>query len=165
MSAERWGQGLWAGAVALVGAAVLAAVWAVWAPRDARADAGTADVARPMARSSAATRALPLSSFEAVWDLKLQEPLFASAPRNLPAASNPAAAAAPLALKLLGTIVEPGRSLAMLSTASGKPELRGVGEEIDGAQILQIEQDRVTARHNGRPVTLELQQPKTPRDR
>ncbi|MBW3609667.1 MAG: glycosyltransferase [Actinobacteria bacterium] len=64
-------------------------------PRDARADAGTADVARPMARSSAATRALPLSSFEAVWDLKLQEPLFASAPRNLPAASNPAAAAAP----------------------------------------------------------------------
>lgn len=161
MSAERLARGLWAAAAALAGAAALAAAWALWAPHDPRTDASAADVARPVARPKVAAPALPLASFEAIWDLKLQEPLFPSAPGNKSVASKPPPPP-PLGFKLLGTIIEPGRSLAMLATAGGKAELRGVGEEYGGAKILEIEQDRVTARYNGRPVTLELQQPKSP---
>lgn len=161
MREQSVARGLWAAAVVLAGAAALVAAWAIRAPHDRRAAAEVDDVARAVRQRSPEPQSLPLSAFEAVWDLKLQEPLFPSASAAKTAAFQPPPP--PLGLKLIGTIIEPGRSLAMLSAANEKAELKCVGEEYGGAEILVIEQDRVMARYNGRSVTLELQQPDKPK--
>lgn len=66
----------------------------------------------------------------------------------------PAAPPPALALKLSGTVVEPGRSRAILIGADGKAQLRGIGDIVDGAEVLEIAADSITVRYLGSPMVL-----------
>ena len=104
-----------------------------------------------------ATHATPaLSSFESLWSLELQQPLYGTLVR---VAAKPPSAPAPLLLgvRLAGTAVEPDRSVAMFITPEGRIELRGVGEKIESAEVLAIHTDSVSVRHAGKVIDLTIE--------
>ncbi len=100
----------------------------------------------------------PLSSFQSVWGLDLRRPLYDQPAAPVAAARRPAVKRGPpLRVKLAGTVVEPGRSMAMFITKAGKVELKAIGERVDGAEVLDITQENVSMRYSGRTVDLKLQ--------
>jgi type II secretory pathway component PulC len=109
--------------------------------------------------SSAAAR---IDENAEVWGRPYRRPL-EDAP---PVVSQPVVApvkAPPLNLKLMGTILEPGRERAIFSTAKGVSVLRKVGETVgdtSAAEVVQIARDQVVVRYNGELVTLVLQKSK-----
>jgi len=72
----------------------------------------------------------------------------------MPSAAAPAPSPAPLAIKLVGTIVESGHSRAAFVEPDGKTRLVGVGQTCGGAQVLRIETDSVTVRYLDKELTL-----------
>ncbi len=101
------------------------------------------------------SQSLPsLASLEPLWLLDLRRPLYDPAPAAVVQA--PKAPLVPLAVKLSGTVIEPGHSKALLSTSQGKTQLKAVGEKIEDVEILAIEPDAVTVLHDGSRVVLKL---------
>lgn len=94
----------------------------------------------------------PLAAFEPLWDLDLRRPLFDPAPVQ-PA---PLATVAPptLSVRLVGTVTEVGHSQALLMTPEGKLEIRGIGEQSGGAEILAIDEAGITVRFAGQTLVL-----------
>jgi hypothetical protein len=149
---------LWSSAALLGAGAAAIVAWGLGDPPGVVA-AGAGAVARP-ATAPAGSADPPLEAFEEVWDGELGQPLV---PTARPAAAAVAAVAAPppVPVKLLGTAVEPGRSMAALAGPDGRPQWRQVGESVAGAQVLRIDPDQVTVRHGGVAVTLRVQKPAT----
>lgn len=161
MTALRTNILLWLVAGLFTAGTVLTAAWAVFATDPVPADAGPqlrgATPAGPVAADP------PLAAFEAVWDRELGQPLDPPTPPPVAPATRPAMAFAPPPppAKLVGTILEPGYSMAIFARADGRPELRAVGESAGGAEVLRIESDAVTVRHNGRPLVLRVERATT----
>ena len=65
-------------------------------------------------------------------------------------------------LDLDGTIIDPKQSVAILSDASGKTDIRSVGEEVElsppGVLVRKISADHVTLEMRGKQSTIRLQQ-------
>jgi type II secretory pathway component PulC len=65
-----------------------------------------------------------------------------------------------LDLSLVGTIIEPNNSLAIIADANGEFDVKGVGETLelapDGLVITSIESEQVTLKHQGKTATLSL---------
>ena len=63
---------------------------------------------------------------------------------------------------LTGTIIDPGRSLAILTDATGKTDIRSAGEEVElsppGVLVRKIDSDKVTLEIQGDQSTLRLKQ-------
>ena len=140
--------------VALAIASVVVIAWAIRWPYDRRAIATAATATPGRGDRPADSSTLPLSKFAPLWKLDLRRPL-----TDTPApANNPAVAAAtrtpPRGMKLAGTIIEPERSLALLVGASGKVEIKSIGDRFAGAEVLQIDPGAVTLQHNGQPLIL-----------
>jgi len=144
---------LWLATLSLVG-------WSVWEP---------VDVAIPEDHQPNAQKRLvkdkengpsrpALSQFKPLWKKRLRLPLYdppPPKPKVVKVKPPP-----PLKTKLLGTMIEPGNSRAMLSTPRGAVELKGVGDVIDTetppAKVVTIEPNRVVVRRNDRLITLEI---------
>ena len=108
---------------------------------------------------SASTQSIPpLSAFDSVARLDLRRPLVDSPPpaKVTAVASNPPPA---LSIKLVGTVVQPGHSRALLLLPDGKIEMKRVGEITASAQILEITKSTVTVSYLGSDVTLKLEKP------
>lgn len=88
-----------------------------------------------------------------VWEKVLRGPLYDPPPPPPPEIVPPP----PLRLKLLGTIVEPGRSEAIVSTAAGQIEMARVGMTLDKATIRTIEDGQITVEYYDQTLTLEPQ--------
>jgi hypothetical protein len=89
-----------------------------------------------------------------VWGTPLRRPLVD--PPKAETMTAVKTTAPPLTVKLTGTVIEQGRSLAMFITAVGKVELKGVGEIINGAKVTEITDAGVRLEHNGRAVMMAL---------
>jgi hypothetical protein len=96
-----------------------------------------------------------LAQIEQLASLDLRRPLY-----DTPAAAAAPAQRPPLALKLAGTIVEPGHSRAVLVGPEGKVELKSVGQSVAGAEVLRIDPESVTVRYLDQEVQLTLQREK-----
>lgn len=108
-------------------------------------------------RSSSDPAALPaLSTFEPIWRLNLQRPLY-DAPPSAVAKQSATPKPRSLNIKLAGTVVEPGKSMALFTTSTGKMELKGIGDDIDGARLLDIVLDRVSVQYRGKTIDLVLE--------
>lgn len=163
MNARRTNLMLWSTSAALLMAAVAVAGFAWFAPVEV--DDVAAAVPGQRSKDAVATMATttagglpPLAAFEPVWRANLRRSLgeaAVAAPQTQAAQTAGAAAAAP-PLTLVGTI---GDSLAMLRTAGGTVEVRGVGETIGAAKILQIRPSQVELEIGGQKFTLQ-----TPRE-
>ena len=94
----------------------------------------------------------PLASFENLWDRDLRRPLFDPAP----APPAPPAAVAPpsLSVRLVGTVTEPGHSQALLMTPEGKLEIKAIGEQSGGAEIVAIDEAGITVRFAGQTLSI-----------
>jgi hypothetical protein len=118
---------------------------------------------RPQINPSSATehpsrRAVPtpaLSDFEPLFALDLRKPLVDS-PKIDPAAEA-LTTDSPLPIRLSGTIIEPGRDIAVFSTGLSKTVLRHVGDDVNGAEVLTITPDSVTLRYQGQLRQLKLE--------
>jgi hypothetical protein len=105
----------------------------------------------------------PLAELEALCQQDLRRPLY-DAPPPVPIAAPPPPPPAPLPFKLAGTVIEPGRSQALLQMADGRIQLNRVGDTVGGpaagintAQILQIDRDNITLMYHGRQQVLNIE--------
>jgi hypothetical protein len=103
-----------------------------------------------------------LPALRRVCSLDLRRPLYDAPPEKTPDVQPPAAKV-PLAIRLLGTVQEPGHSMAMVQTSDGMIEVYAEGDRIDDAgsvfMIMKIEAEQVTIDHGGRSHTLTLPKP------
>ena len=65
-----------------------------------------------------------------------------------------------LNLMLLGTIIDPQRSVAIIADSSESFDIKGVGESLalspQGVSIVRIDSDQVTLAHNGKESTITI---------
>lgn len=155
----RFGLKALCGGLWLVGAIVIG--WAVCgqgpeAPEPSR-PAATRE-AKPPATASAAVPTL--DEFARVWQKPLRRPIFDPPPTAPPIATSEPKRA-PLNIKLLGTAIEPGESLAMIATPPNTLEVRGLGDTIgEGAnqlEVVEIMPDRVVLRRQSERLVLEIE--------
>jgi hypothetical protein len=165
MTPRRIRLALSAFAVTAAGLAALVLVSGYFAPYDAGAPAAPGPATAAAARPAGQAGAVPaLAEFEKLWDIDLRRPLVDPPPAVAAAAAiaRPPAGVAPVGLKLAGTVVEPGHSVAVFVNAAGRSELKSVGDKAGAAEVVDIQSDRVTLRYGGAPVTLKVQKESRP---
>lgn len=170
MNAPRVKLLLWSAAGLLTAGAALAVVAALVLPLDLPSPASrTAGGSVPAAPERSVASA-PLDSFKPVWDLKLRRPLVDAAPPAavvIPAqvAAARAAAAKP-PVRLAGTVLDGNRRpRGMFVSANGKVEIRGAGERVAGADVLQVDEKGATLASGGQTYRLKLERFEPPATR
>ncbi|MCC7409034.1 MAG: hypothetical protein IT442_13270 [Phycisphaeraceae bacterium] len=103
---------------------------------------GITPVASTAVTDSAATPTR--ESLLALGSLPLRRPLYDTAAVT---AAAPTKVVPPLRVKLLGTVIEPGQSVAIVQDSTGKTLFLDVGQTVEDATIQSIEPDRVTVRY------------------
>lgn len=153
MTSRQINLGLWTLTAIVSIAAVAIAFVGLWMLPSAT-PLGTA-ATQPVAPAAGpgASAALPsLESFEPIWPKRIRRPL-TDAPivSASPSAAPPAAGQSSFPATLVGTI---GTSLAMLQMPDGSIALKGVGDEVAGAEVLAIRTAAIDVRYGGRAITL-----------
>ena len=115
---------------------------------------------RVRAAGKTASTPLPdLAGLERVSQKPLQRALFDPPPPAPVIAHAPP----PPQVRLLGTIIEPGRSLAVLGEPGGKTALRSAGQFVantgNTVVVVRVETDQVVLKHLDREITVPLEQP------
>jgi hypothetical protein len=147
---RRW---LWGANAALVLAILgtgLAALAPLEAPAPSKAAPGPA-----AAQAAPEERVEPFEAYAAICQRNLLEPLFDAPPA-------PAAAAAMPGVRLMGTAIEPGFCYGLFRNALGEPKMVGVGESIEGAEVVAVAEQSVTLKFGGRTITLPVEKEPTP---
>jgi len=143
---------LWGLSALLAGLAALSLLWAFWLPLATTRAAAATPSAAPTTRPTAGAAIPPLRSFGPLLTLELRQPLDPNAPTALPT----------LPVKLAGTILEPGRNMAMFQDKEGAVQLKAVGETIAGAEVRQISESGVVVFYGGQELTLNVEAEKHP---
>lgn len=147
---------LWSAAVASLVGCALAATWAARPPAhpSVAASPSTPEEDRRATERSVTVPLVPLTRLAAACAIDLRRPLYDPPPPK-PVPPPPPPPEPPLAVKLSGTVIEPGGySRAMLRSPDGKLQMAKVGDDCGGAKVVSIEQGRVEVMHNGKPVML-----------
>ena len=159
--AKTWLRIAGGGLLASAGAAL---AWGLFCPLSGQEQSERGPTVKSESRDGKAQRtAMPtLAEFEPLCRRPLRRPLYDPPPKAKPAAVVVAPKPPPpLAVRLLGTAVEPDHSMAMLLTARGTIEMKAVGDKLDdmpdAAEVTKIEQDCVTLRYHGQTVRLEVE--------
>ncbi len=109
--------------------------------------------------------AIKSKSFEGLWNVTLQNPRNG---KTAQVASPSIVKPAPVGfgILLVGTVIEPSKTLALFRDDRGAFDLKGVGQSLDlvpaGAQVENIEPELATLRYEGREVKLLLAAGTTP---
>ena len=155
MNARQINTTLYLSAAACAAAAVASLLLAFAWPLAKPASDLAVDHPAPTTKASGKNDLPPLSAFEPIWSIKLRQDLGPAAPASVSAAPMPVPppvqANASVPVTLVGTI---GTSLAMLRTPANIVEVRGVGESIDGVEVVAVRPAEVDVTFNGRKITL-----------
>ncbi|MGA2230835.1 MAG: hypothetical protein ABSH22_08040 [Tepidisphaeraceae bacterium] len=162
MTTRKATQLLWRTAVLVVAAGVLTIGLAAALPLDTpsvdTADAAAAPATSP---SDSLDGSLPaLADFAKVWSIDLGHNVVEQPPPS--AADAVLAATPPPTIHVIGTIVEPGHSLAMILGGDGKTVFQGVGDVSGGAKITAISIDSVTFDVGGKAIVYQVEKPPAP---
>jgi len=154
MNVRKVNLGLWTLTAALAAGAVVGAALGVFTPVEVDSERD-APGRRAAATQGSMESQLSLAEFESIWRLNLRKSL-TDAPASAPVPdvnSTPTATAAGAGgpFVLIGTI---GDSLAMIRTASGAVELKGLGEMVNGAKIVAIRPAQVDVESDGQRMTV-----------
>ena len=131
---------------------------------------------RSAAHQAKLVRSPPLNDFAKFWLTELRRPLYDPPPAPKEAKTDNKKDSPQKrrrhksvpetgGLRLVGTMLEDGRSMAVFTDASGKIELKGVGEALElspGTRVDRIELTQVTISEQGRPTVLRLPDSKVP---
>ena len=137
---------------------------------------GLASLDPPSRRAKSAVtnrfvKAPPLEEFALYWDRRLQgtgfdplpEPMDLDPEPEMVADEPPLRATDRLRVRLVGTILEAGRSRAIFLGPQGRIDQKGVGQKLDlspaGILVEQIQLASVTLSYQGEKVTLRLASP------
>jgi len=163
MTARQINQALWAAAACLGGMAVLVLLFGVLIPTSISTPAPPARVKdnEKHAMPSAQASLPPLESFESIWAKPLRRALIEApvSPQGMTPAGPVMAAPGALPITLVGTI---GNTLAMLQNPDGSVVVRGVGEQLAGAEVTAIRPGQIDVRYNGQALTLNMPRNVTP---
>jgi len=100
-----------------------------------------------------------LASLEPVMSLDLRRPLYDPPPGPRPTVTAPRSAT--LALSLVGTAIEPGRTVGIFVTGSQAVELKGPGARIETPggpiEVLEVGPEAATVRYAGKTHVLEIE--------
>jgi type II secretory pathway component PulC len=112
-------------------------------------DAAALAPAAPTAQPAPLVRKVPLIAYETISKRNLLQPLYDSAAPNQPPPKP--------SVKLVGTVIEPGFTYAMLKTKEGQVKGVSVGETVDGAEVTEVKADSVTVKFAGEMHTLKVE--------
>lgn len=138
-------------------------VWAICWPYDIPATTTSVRPQTATVRNTVQQEATQptFADFEPYLDRQLRRPLVDPPPATTTPAASPTRPAPQLQIRLVGTILEAGRSMAMLTTPAGSIEVRGIGETVGeppaDAEVLDIGLNKAVLRYRGQSVTLELE--------
>jgi hypothetical protein len=98
----------------------------------------------------------PLSAndYSIIYQIDLRQPLVDPPPAAAPA---PTQAQVTVPVRLVGTVVEPGFSYAMLRNSAGEVKTVGVGESVDGVEVVSIVPGSAVVRYSGQTATLKVE--------
>jgi hypothetical protein len=152
MSVRQLNHALWISASACCGIAILVVVLGVLLPITSSAT-DAPELKRSSRSLHAGSQALlpPLESFDSIWAKPLRRPLVDPPVAAQPGPTQTVASAASLPVTLVGTI---GTSLAMLRAADGSISLKGIGDQISGAEVIAIRPGQIDVRSGGQTLTL-----------
>jgi hypothetical protein len=154
MNSRRAILTLWMASAVVLGGGGSVALMALLSPviqmTPSRQSLATAPATRPAVR-----RVHSLQELQTLWNLDLQRPLYDPPPVLV---TPPVVKRPPLTVRLLGTIVEPGNSVGVFRLADGREELRSIGQDAGGAEVLEIHEDRAVVRYHGEAMVLQVQQ-------
>jgi hypothetical protein len=156
MTGRQLNQILWITVGSLLGGAVIVVVVGLLLPIAGEIPAKSTHLSPADKRATVVTQAsLPsLESFEPIWNKSLRRALVevysTSAPPSIPVGPVVARPGA-LPMTLVGTI---GNSLAMLQNPDGSVVIKGVGDQLAGAEVRAIRTGQVDLRYNGQMLTL-----------
>jgi hypothetical protein len=163
MTARQINQMLWSAAACFCGGAVIVVLLGVLIPTTASTPAQpiqSGDVGKHTMPSAQASLP-PLESFESIWTKPLRRALLegpVTAQAMTPAGPVVAVPGA-LPITLVGTI---GNTLAMLQNPDGSVVVRGVGDQLAGAEVIAIRPGQIDVRYNGQALTLNKPKEATP---
>ena len=109
------------------------------------------------------SRVPPLEAYATLWELDLQRPLIDSPVIVEPAVADPSSASTLPGLRLIGTAIEPGHSVAFFETESGAIEIKRIGNRINGVELSAIDTDHVQVSWRGQSVALKVVAASVPR--
>ena len=89
----------------------------------------------------------PLASFEPLWHLDLQREL-----RDAPLIDRQEVTPPPI--RLSGTLVDATTTMGVFVTSGGRQEIKGIGQIVEGAEVLSIDSDGATIRFQGQTFEL-----------
>ena len=147
-------QTLWLAATVLVIGSVACIVAATTWPYDLPQTDGPA-TPRVIAADHQSSPRVATASPTRHLSLDLQRPLFDPPPVKVQQAPPPPPP--PLRLRLLGIVVEPDNTQAILTSGDETLHFAKVGDTIDNATIEAIEPEQVHFRYHGKQVTLSLE--------
>jgi hypothetical protein len=155
MNVRKVNLGLWTLTAGLAAGAVVCAGLGVFTPVEVDAERDGLGRRTAAASQGSTESKLSFADFESIWRLNLRKSLI-DAPASAPMADvskTPVAAATATGgpFMLIGTI---GDSLAMIRTASGAVELKGLGEMVNGVKIVAIRPAQVDVESDGQRMTV-----------
>lgn len=151
----------------LLSVAVLA--WGILAPTRDLSPAQPPPSVTPRSMTDNGSDALPpLDEFTLLCQRKLQSPLYDPPPEPVAVEEAPPEPVRlpPLQITLLGTIVEPDRTVAMFATQGGHIELTRIGQTVsnapNGPKVIDITADEVVVEYDGQQRTMVVRQGSQP---
>jgi hypothetical protein len=156
MTARLINQMLWVTAACFCGVAVLVVLLGVLIPTTASTPAQPAHSADHDKHAPPA-----LESFESIWAKPLRRALIEGpvTPQAMTPAGPVVAAPGALPITLVGTI---GNTLAMLQNPDGSVVVKGVGDQLAGAEVTAIRPGQIDVKYNGQALTLNKPKDTTP---
>jgi len=98
----------------------------------------------------------PLSAYVDICKRPLRKPLFDPKPIDIVQAKKTAPPKPRLTVTLVGTVLEPGFTYAMLRGKSEQMKFIGIGQSLDDAEVTAITARSVTLKFHGDSITLRI---------
>ena len=160
MTLRRQKLALWLLGIGLVLGGVLVVAWGFRGKCSvvlSQSSTGSARAAKAPTTNPQAP--LSLKEFEPHWNKPLRRPIFDPPPVVIPPPKKEVPP--PLNVRLVGTIIEPGETVAMLANARNSLEFKKVGDSWGAGKLLAtitaIENSRVTIQYAGETIVLTMQ--------
>jgi hypothetical protein len=156
MGYRSWRRLLWTTSIVLAAGIVCVVCAAVFMPLDLAATREPAleDGGRAKAKADPSVKKMvPLERYAVVYERDLRKPLFDPAVVRPPDSSKPKRK---LTVTLVGTAVDPGLTYGIFRDSHGKTVLARIGQKIEDAEVVSVEEGSATVKFDGETITLSL---------
>ncbi len=106
--------------------------------------------------SGTATEAVdmePASAYAVIYQHDVRRPLYDPPPVKV---AKPKPRQPKLTIQLTGTVIEPGSAVGLFRTSDSRHKFAGVGDSVEGAEVLSVVAGSATVRFEGRTFTLDV---------